>query len=173
MSRLRDIAVRVLRTPPVRWPTRGVIAGARATTRLAGLARLQALAPHAGDCVCHWSVELKYPERIRFGRRVVIGPRCTLGASAPIVLGDHVHLSKGVVIETAGLDFTPAPPYRHCARPITIADGVWLGAGAIVLGGVTIGRNAVIGAGAVVSRDVPANAIVVGASVRTAAIRAR
>jgi len=162
----RAILAGILRGAPVRWATRVLIAGARTTSRFAGLARLQALAPHAGDCVCHWSVELKYPERIRFGRRVVIGPRCTLGASAPIVLGDHVRLSKGVVIETAGLDFTGVPPYRHRAAPITVGDGVWVGTGAIVLGGVTIGRNAVVGAGAVVSRDIPEGSIVVGAGVR-------
>ena len=166
MRPLRPIVACVLRSGPVRWPVRAIIAGTRATTRLAGLARLQALAPHAGDCVCHWSAELKYPERIRFGRRVVIGPRCTLGASAPIVLGDHVRLSKGVVIETAGLDFTTPPPYRHRAAPITVGDGVWLGTGAVVLGGVTIGRNAVVGAGVVVTRDVPEGSIVVGAAVR-------
>jgi maltose O-acetyltransferase len=86
-----------------------------------------------------------------------------LGASAPIVLGDHVRLSKGVVIETAGLDFRAAPPYCHRAKPITIGHGVWLGAGAIVLGGVSIGDHAVIGAGTVVTRDVPQRAVVVGA----------
>jgi maltose O-acetyltransferase len=166
VSTARNILTPILRSAPVRWPVRALIAATRVAARLAGLARLQALAPHAGDCVCHWTAELKYPERIRFGRRVVIGPRCTLGASAPIVLGDHVRLSKGVVIETAGLDFAAAPPYCHRAAPITLGDGVWLGAGAIVLGGVTIGRNAVIGAGAVVARDVPDGAVVVGAGVR-------
>ena len=162
----RRLLADLFRSPPVRWPVRGLIAAARALTRLAGLARLQALAPHAGDCVCHWSAELKYPEHIRFGRKVVIGPRCTLGASAPIVLGDHVRLSKGVMIETAGLDFRAEPPYRHRAKPITIGHGVWLGAGAIVLGGVSIGDHAVIGAGAVVTRDVPQGAVVVGAAMQ-------
>jgi maltose O-acetyltransferase len=164
MTSTRNLLAELFRSAPVRWPVRGAIAAGRALTRLAGLARLQALAPHAGDCVCHWTAELKYPERIRFGRQVVIGPRCTLGASAPIVLGDHVRLSKGVVIETAGLDFRAAPPYRHRAKPISIGHGVWLGAGAIVLGGVSIGDHAVIGAGTVVTRDVPEHAIVVGAA---------
>ena len=161
----RELAT-VLGSTPVRWPVRALIAISRTAARLAGLARLHALAPHAGDCVCHWTTELKYPEHIRFGRHVVIGPHCTLGASAPITLGDHVRLSKGVVIETAGLDFDIPPPYRHRAAPITVGDGVWLGAGAMVLGGVTIGRNAIVGAGAVVTRDVPERAVVVGAGVR-------
>ncbi len=43
-----------------------------------------------------------------------------------------------------------------------IEDGAWLGAGAIVLPGVTIGRDAIVGAGAVVTRDVPPGETVVG-----------
>ncbi|BAV86488.1 maltose O-acetyltransferase [Rothia aeria] len=46
--------------------------------------------------------------------------------------------------------------------PITVGDNVWIGGGAIILGGVSIGENAVIGAGSVVTKDVPANAVVVG-----------
>ncbi|MER6004106.1 sugar O-acetyltransferase [Nonomuraea angiospora] len=46
--------------------------------------------------------------------------------------------------------------------PIVIGDNVWLGSGAIVLGGVTIGENTVVGAGAVVTRDLPANVVAVG-----------
>ena len=41
-------------------------------------------------------------------------------------------------------------------------DNVWIGGGAIIMGGVTIGKNSVIGAGAVVAKDVPANSIAVG-----------
>jgi len=43
-----------------------------------------------------------------------------------------------------------------------IDDDVWLGAGVIVLNGVTIGRGAVIGAGAVVTKDVPPYSVAVG-----------
>jgi maltose O-acetyltransferase len=53
-------------------------------------------------------------------------------------------------------------PYRTMARPITIGDQAWLGAGAIVLPGVTIGAGAVIGAGSVVTRDVPAHTLAFG-----------
>lgn len=54
---------------------------------------------------------------------------------------------------------------RDCAEfalPITIEDGVWIGGGAIVLGGVTLGEGCVVGAGAVVTRDVPPNTVVAG-----------
>ena len=43
-----------------------------------------------------------------------------------------------------------------------IEECVWVGAGAIILPGVTIGKNSVIGAGSVVTKDIPANVVAVG-----------
>jgi maltose O-acetyltransferase len=48
------------------------------------------------------------------------------------------------------------------AKPIIIADNVWIGGGAILLPGVTEGRNAVVGAGAVVTHNVPPGTVVAG-----------
>ncbi len=48
------------------------------------------------------------------------------------------------------------------AQPVTIADGVWLAAGALVCPGVTIGENTVIGAGAVVTRSLPSGVVAYG-----------
>lgn len=70
----------------------------------------------------------------RVGRDVVIGHQVTLG----------------------GRDISPAAP--------NIEDGVYIGAGAKILGGVTVGRGATVGANAVVTKDVPAGATVVGAN---------
>ena len=52
------------------------------------------------------------------------------------------------------------------AHPITIGDNVWLGGGAIVVGGVTIGDDTVVGAGSVVTRDLPAGVVAVGSPAR-------
>jgi acetyltransferase-like isoleucine patch superfamily enzyme len=139
---------------------------ARASGRLASAARTAALFPTAERCFCHWSAEVKYPERVHLGRGVIIGPRCTIGAASPIRLGDHVHLSKGVYVETAGLDFSAPLPYPHTHKPITIEEGVWIGADAIVLGGVTVGAGSIIGAGAVVRHDVPPRSIVTSQPLR-------
>ncbi len=48
------------------------------------------------------------------------------------------------------------------AHPVTICDGVWLGARCTILPGVTVGEGAVVGAGAVVNKNVPAHTLVAG-----------
>jgi acetyltransferase-like isoleucine patch superfamily enzyme len=143
-------------------------AGAAATIgRIASLAQTARLFPRSRDCFCHWSAEVKYPERVTMGSGVIIGQKCTIGAAAPVVLGDHVHLSKGVYVETAGLDFSALLPYPHVSKPITIGEGVWIGAEAMILGGVTIGAGSIIGAGVIISKDVPPRTIVTGQPMRS------
>ena len=135
--------------------------------RALSVLRTAALFPQAPELPhCHWSVTVKSRNNIRLGRGVIIGPKCTLGAIGGITLCDHVRLSEGVVIETAGLDFSGKPPYPHMHRPIVLEDGVWVGARAIILAGVTIGARSVVGAGAVVSRSVPPDTIVSGMGVK-------
>lgn len=114
-------------------------------------------------CVCHWNVDLKYPENLVLGDEVVIGVNASLGAHSPIRIGHRVRISKEVQIETAGLDFLSGPPpYRHQSKPIIIEDGVWIGTRSMVLGGVRIGAHAVIAAGSIVTRDVPPRTLVAG-----------
>jgi acetyltransferase-like isoleucine patch superfamily enzyme len=151
---------------PVRVLLQSAASAAATIGRIASLAKTARLFPRSRDCFCHWSAEVKYPGQITLGRGVIIGQRCTIGAAAAVVLGDHVHLSKGVYVETAGLDFSAPLPYPHVSKPITIGDGVWIGAEAMVLGGVTIGAGSIIGAGAVISRDVPPHTIVTGQPTR-------
>jgi maltose O-acetyltransferase len=129
-----------------------------------GHLRFAALVRHQGKgCVCHWNTELKYPEKLVLGDRVIIGVNAVLGAAGGITLGDDVRISRDVIIETAGLDFLHATlPYPHSFSPIHIERGAWIGARAIVLAGVTIGERAVVAAGAVVTKNVPAGAIVGG-----------
>ena len=111
---------------------------------------------------CDVTTDFKYPERIQCGQRILIGPYSSLGALGGIELGDDVRISRGVVIETASLETDRPLPYPHTAKPIRIGRGAWIGANAVVLGGVTIGAQAVVAAGALVTKDVPPNIIVAG-----------
>lgn len=153
--------------PPLRMTIVAIDRLAVAIMQIWSSLRLKALVRGAkGPNFCHWTTEIKYPDNIQFGHSIAIGPNCTLGAMSPIHIGSYVRISKGAVIETAGLDLSTGRPYKHRAKPIVIEDGAWIGSNAIVLGGVTIGENAIVGAGAVVTKDVPPNAIVVGAPTR-------
>lgn len=52
------------------------------------------------------------------------------------------------------------------AKPVTVVNNVWIGAGTTVLAGVTIGNNTVIGAGSVVTKSLPDNVVAVGVPCR-------
>jgi hypothetical protein len=52
-------------------------------------------------------------------------------------------------------------------EPVVIRRKAWIGAGAIILPGVTVGENAIVAAGAVVTKDVPDNTIVAGVPAKT------
>ncbi|SDN36746.1 DapH/DapD/GlmU-related protein [Afipia sp. GAS231] len=163
---MKEAIRKLVRLAPVTILVRLSMWAIGAALRAASVLKTAALFPHAAELpYCHWSVTVKNAENIRLGQGVVIGPKCTLGATGGITLGDHVRLSEGVMIESAGLDFTRDPPYPHVHRPIFIEEGVWIGAHAVILAGVTVGARSIVGAGAVVSRSVPADTIVAGTGV--------
>lgn len=160
----------ILGSRPVRATVLGAMIVARAAGRVVSYSRARALFP-LSNVVCHYSVEIKYRENIVLGDRVIIGPGCVIGAKSLVSIGDHVRISKDVLIETAGLDFRAAePPYTHISAPIAIGNGVWIGARSIILGGVDIGERAVVAAGSVVTRNVPAGAIVAGVPAKVVAV---
>jgi len=103
---------------------------------------------------------------ITIGARSLIGESCILRGQGGITIGDDVYLGTLVQLLAVNHVFSdPNRPISHqgiTAQGISIADGAWIGSGAIVLDGVTIGRNAVIGAGAVVTKDVPDYCVAVG-----------
>lgn len=104
------------------------------------------------------------------GKKVHMGKHCysnfglTLVDDAEIYIGDNVLFAPNVTLCTAAHPILPelrTKGYQFNV-PVRIESGVWLGAGAIVLPGVTIGENSVIGAGSVVTKDIPANVVAVG-----------
>lgn len=81
--------------------------------------------------------------------RIVIGSNVMIGPNVCIYDHDHVFREPGIMRD---LGFKTAP--------VTIEDNVWIGAGCIILKGVTIGEGSVVAAGTVVNKSVPANSIV-------------
>jgi acetyltransferase-like isoleucine patch superfamily enzyme len=102
-------------------------------------------------------------KNIRIGARVFISQNCTFYSLAEIVIGDDVMIGPNVNLITSEHPVTPSQRRTHLrGRPIRIENGVWVAAGATVIGGVAIGENSVVAAGSVVTRDVPANTLVGG-----------
>ena len=107
------------------------------------------------------SVEIWAPWNVTTGRSVAIDDGVNLYSVDKINIGTKVAISREAFICTASHDITK-PNRPLVTAPITICDGVWIGARAIVLPGVTIGEGAVVAAGAVVTKDVEPWTIVGG-----------
>lgn len=101
---------------------------------------------------------------VRIGRNVAINHDVFLLGRCGIVIGDNVVLSARTMVIDGGLqtDGSNAAGSDHVDRPVEIGDGAWIGAGAIILPGVTIGSGAVIGAGSVVTKSIPAGEVWAG-----------
>jgi acetyltransferase-like isoleucine patch superfamily enzyme len=106
---------------------------------------------------------------------LTIGEYCHLGKevfldlAAAITIEDQATISMGTMILTH-MDVGHSPLRKKKfpveRSPVTIRRGAYLGAGAIVLQGVTVGECAVVGAGAVVVEDVPSSSVVTGVPAR-------
>lgn len=124
--------------------------------------------------------ELGSDREIRIGDRVTMYGRSEL--IGPISIGDRTFLNRSCYIRpnvTVGKNVNLGPfvklitdghevggPEKRAGdnhwKPIVIGDGAWLGAGVMVLGGVTIGASTIVAAGAVVTRDLPPNVLAAG-----------
>ena len=103
-------------------------------------------------------------KHVHFGNDVYANFNLTLVDDTHIYVGDGTMLAPNVVLATAGHPILPElreKAYQYNA-PVHIGKNCWLGAGVIVLPGVSIGDNTVVGAGSVVTHDLPANVVAVG-----------
>lgn len=100
---------------------------------------------------------------IRVGRNVFINQNCTFYDLGGLEIGDDVMIAPNVSLLTSSHPLDPGERRSvTIGKPIRIGRGVWIAAGAIVIGGVTIGENAVVAAGSVVTQNVPPNVLVAG-----------
>ncbi|MGE3962350.1 MAG: sugar O-acetyltransferase [Dehalococcoidia bacterium] len=114
--------------------------------------------------------EVRAPFSCDYGSHTFIGARTFVNFGlvcldvADVVIGDDVQIGPNVLLVTAEhpLEAEARRAKWESARPIAIGDNAWLGAGVIVLPGVSVGANTVVGAGSVVTRDVPAGVVAMG-----------
>ena len=100
---------------------------------------------------------------ITVGKNVFINHNCTFYDLGGLNIADDVMIGPNVSLMTASHPLNPSQ--RRTAtigKPIVIEKGVWIAAGATIIGGVTVGENSVVAAGSVVTRDVPPNTLVGG-----------
>ena len=103
-------------------------------------------------------------KHVHFGKGVYANFNLTLVDDTHIYVGDHTMIGPNVTLATAGHPILPAlrEEVYQFNLPVRIGCSCWLGAGVIVLPGVTIGDNTVVGAGSVVTRDLPCGVVAAG-----------
>lgn len=101
---------------------------------------------------------------VHFGNNVYANFNLTCVDDTHIYVGDGTMFGPNVILATAGHPILPQLREKGLQYnlPIHIGKNCWLGAGVIVLPGITIGDNTVVGAGSVVTKDLPANVVAVG-----------
>ena len=138
----------------------------RVKSRLLAISGVEIM-PSARVCS---SVRIMTSGHLAIGAHTFIGHEVLIaGGDSPITVGSHCDIAPRVTI-VAGSHEIAASGLRAAgagsSKPITIEDGVWIGAGSIILGGVRIGQRSVIGAGSVVVRDIPPYSVAVGSPCR-------
>lgn len=99
---------------------------------------------------------------INIGKNVFINHGCSFLDLGGITIEDDVLIGPNVQLITENHPIQPAERKALDLKSILIKRNAWVGAGAIILPGVTVGENSVVAAGAVVTKDVPDNTVVAG-----------
>ncbi len=129
------------------------------------LARLFRMAGFSAACrQAYWKARLK-----SLGDGTQIHPRVVIHQPSSVSIGGGVDIGKNVLVAShvAIISVSHDPDGKifretNIVKAVTIEDNVWVGAGAILLPGITLGTGCIIGAGAVVTKDVPSETIVAG-----------
>ncbi len=169
----------VVRHSWIRWSTPRVWLGAG--TRIAQGVVLKAtdggtIAIHKNCYIAQGTTLIAKNGFLEVGENVFIGPWSTLVSQCSLRIGTNALIAERVTIrdqdhEIHGHISVPIAQAGFQISPITIGDGAWIGAGAVILKGVTVGHGAVVAANAVVTRDVADCEIVGGVPARHMGMR--
>jgi len=121
---------------------------------------------------CEIGDETKIGAFVEIQKNAFVGKRCKISSHSFVCEGvtieDNVFIGHGVTFindsypRAATLDGQLQTEKDWKVERTLVKKGASIGSGVTILSGVTIGENAIVGAGSVVTKDVPANAIVVG-----------
>lgn len=108
-----------------------------------------------------------FGQHIKIGKNVFINHACSFLDLGGITVEDDVQIGPKVSLITENHPLDPSTRKSLEVKSVAIKRNAWIGAGAIILPGVTVGENAVVAAGAVVNKDVAANTVVGGIPAKT------
>jgi len=103
------------------------------------------------------------PDKVSIGSNTGVGDYVVMWGGGGIEIGENVLIAAHSVITSQG-HAIDADIFRESTfmSKVVIKQNVWIGAGVLIMPGVTIGESTIIGAGSVVTKDIPANVIAIG-----------
>jgi putative colanic acid biosynthesis acetyltransferase WcaF len=107
------------------------------------------------------NINIKYPWHLEIGNQVWIGEGVWIDNLVKVAIGDDVCISQGAMLLTGNHDFTK-PSFDLITAGITLEQGVWIGAKALVGPGVLVKEHAVLCAGSVATKALAAYTVYQG-----------
>lgn len=98
------------------------------------------------------SVNIKFPWKLKVGDNTWIGEEVWIDNLSDIEIGSNVTLSQGAMLLTGSHDHT-RERFDFVSYPIILEDGVWIGAKAVVFGGITCRSHSILGLNSVAERN--------------------
>ncbi len=98
------------------------------------------------------SVNIKYPWNLTIGDHSWIGEEVWIDNLGKVIIGSHVCISQGAMLLTGNHDYS-SRLFPLMVQSITLGDGCWIGAKALVSPGVTCGEHSVLAVMSVASRN--------------------
>jgi putative colanic acid biosynthesis acetyltransferase WcaF len=90
------------------------------------------------------AVNIKYPWKLSIGDHSWIGEEVWIDNLSAVTIGSSVTVSQGALLLTGSHDHT-SETFNFLSLPIVLENGSWIGAKAVVFGGVTVGSHAILG----------------------------
>lgn len=113
------------------------------------------------DVLIKPNVHVKYPWHLEIGDHAWIGERAWIDNFVEVRIGANAVVSQGAYLCTGNHDWSD-PGMGLVVKPVTVADGAWVGAFARIAPGVTVGREAVVTLGSVLLQDAEARGVYTG-----------
>jgi putative colanic acid biosynthesis acetyltransferase WcaF len=97
-------------------------------------------------------VNIKFPWKLEIGDNVWLGEGCWIDNLDAVTIGNNVCISQGAMLLTGNHDYT-IPSFAYRNAPITLEDGVWIGAKSVVCPGVTCKSHSILAVGSVATKN--------------------